>query len=452
MRRLSLLILIFTGLVSASKCPLKPPSSIRTSPLVIAHRGASFHVPEHTLAAYRLALELGADYIEPDLVGTKDGHLVVVHSIDLNITTNVAEVFPNRITTLPTTNTTGYYAHDFTLSEIRQLRVKQSLPTARTQLYDDMFGIPTFQETLELLEEWNEQILPLLTDEPTLQRAGLYVELKDPDIYQQMTNTSMVDIFMKELQTSKHAKFLQTDSVCESLKFNQYVPPPMVVQCFSAPTLEQLAKQWNYTTSLTSVLLIHGGPTCLENDFWFHVGESRDYIKGIGVEKKCLLSSDEKGGGNFYQEFMTKAEEYELAVHVWVERRELTSLAYYPNTMFHNLQQELVYLYCTVGIHGVFVENVADAVRVGQVGCHTNDTTTTTTTTGPVHTTNGNPTTTLCYTSDDEQAMYVGVAAGIMGILLGCIATLCISNSRFCRKRRAHQLVVPTQDPELEMV
>jgi glycerophosphoryl diester phosphodiesterase len=256
---------------------------------VIAHRGASFHIPEHTLAAYRLALELGADYIEPDLVGTKDGHLVVVHSIDLNITTNVAEVFPNRITTLPTTNATGYYAHHFTLNEIRQLKVKQSLPAARSQLYDDMFGIPTFQETLQLLEEWNEQVLPLLTDEPTLQRAGLYVELKDPDIYQQMTNRSMVDIFINELQTSEHAKFLQEDSVCDSLKFNQYVPPPMVVQCFSAPTLEEIHKQWNFTTLVTSVLLIHGGPTCFQDDFWFHVGESREYIKGIGVEKKCLL-------------------------------------------------------------------------------------------------------------------------------------------------------------------
>mmetsp|Transcript_12149 Transcript_12149/g.26589 ORF Transcript_12149/g.26589 Transcript_12149/m.26589 type:complete len:178 (-) Transcript_12149:1735-2268(-) len=65
-------------------------------PLVIGHRGSSYNLPEHTLASYRLALELGADYIEPDLVPTSDGVLVACHSIDLNITTNVAEVFPDR--------------------------------------------------------------------------------------------------------------------------------------------------------------------------------------------------------------------------------------------------------------------------------------------------------------------------------------------------------------------
>jgi glycerophosphoryl diester phosphodiesterase len=405
-----------------------------------------------------LALELGADYIEPDLVGTKDGRLVVMHSIDLNITTDVAEVFPDRVTTLPN-NDTGYFAHEFTLDEIQRLKVRQRLPTARTQLYDGIFGIPTFQQALDLLDDWNSNVLPLLTQEPALERAGVYVELKDPELYQQVTNKNMVDLFLNELQQSKHATYLQQDPVCDELKFDQYVPPPLVVQCFSAPTLEQIHKRWQYNTSVTSVLL-YSASSCFQPDFWFEVGQSREYIKGIGVEKSCLLEQEE----GYHREFMTKAEEYNMAVHVWVERRELSELSS-PSSKFHNLQQELKYLYCNVGIHGVFTENVATAVLVGQVGCDKNTTeeieqgptaapTTTTTTTANSSTASGgnskNPTA-LCYASENEKAMYVGVASAVMGLFVGCIVTLCTSNSRLCRKRGHRQLVVPTHD-ELEMI
>ncbi|KAL7527393.1 hypothetical protein ACHAXR_001935, partial [Thalassiosira sp. AJA248-18] len=72
-----------------NRCPLRPSSDIDRPPLVLGHRGASFHIPEHTLPAYRLAFELGADYIEPDLVPCKDGTLIALHSVDLNVTTNV---------------------------------------------------------------------------------------------------------------------------------------------------------------------------------------------------------------------------------------------------------------------------------------------------------------------------------------------------------------------------
>ena len=464
---LVLLSLQFTRTTSApaaavhipSKCPLKPPSAIRTAPLVIAHRGASFHLPEHTLAAYRLALELGADYIEPDLVGTKDGHLVVMHTINLNITTNVAEVFPDRYTTLQSTNETGYFSHEFELEEIKQLKVKQRMPGARSTAYDGMFGVPTLQETLKLLYEWNNEILPLLTEEPTLERAGLYAELKDPEVYQQETNQNMVDVFLNELEkASTTVSFLDGDNVCESLKYDQYVVPPLVVQSFDAKALEELHTKWTYNSSLPLVLLAHA-TECFQEDFWFHIGDSRDYIQGIGVDKACLLTEK-------YREFMNKAEEYELAVHAWVERKELTEVG----GDFPNMQQELKYLYCDVGIHGVFAENVADAILVGQVGCDKNTTEEEETpppTMAPTST-NGtasqdansasegsatNSPYSLCYESVDEQAMYIGVAAGIMGIFIGSILTLCISNSRCCRRRRMrrHQLVVPQHD-DTEMI
>ena len=83
---------------NSSICSLAIPLTVidRSTKVIIAHRGASYHLPEHTLAAYQLALELGADYIEPDVVGTKDGHLIAIHSMDLNITTNVSDIGGDR--------------------------------------------------------------------------------------------------------------------------------------------------------------------------------------------------------------------------------------------------------------------------------------------------------------------------------------------------------------------
>ena len=88
------------------------------SQLVIAHRGASSHLPEHTLASYRLGLELGADYIQTDIVPTQDGKLIAVHSMDLDVTTDVAQKFPDRKSSSEYLNRTGYWTYNFTLEEI----------------------------------------------------------------------------------------------------------------------------------------------------------------------------------------------------------------------------------------------------------------------------------------------------------------------------------------------
>jgi glycerophosphoryl diester phosphodiesterase len=123
-------------------------------PLVIAHRGASGYRPEHTLAAYTLAIELGADFIEPDLVATRDGQLIVRHEPLLDDTTDVKTrpEFASRQTTreLDGKPITGFYASDFTLAEIKQLRAVQA-NAARSKEYDGDFQIPTFEEVLELI-------------------------------------------------------------------------------------------------------------------------------------------------------------------------------------------------------------------------------------------------------------------------------------------------------------
>ena len=122
-------------------------------PLVIAHRGASGYRPEHTIASYTLAIEQGADYIEPDLVATRDGQLIARHEPLLDDTTDVKSraQFADRRTTkmLDGKSVTGFFASDFTLAEIKQLRAVQANP-ARSKEYDGRYEIPTFEEILDL--------------------------------------------------------------------------------------------------------------------------------------------------------------------------------------------------------------------------------------------------------------------------------------------------------------
>lgn len=143
-------------------------------PLVIAHRGASGYRPEHTLASYQLAIEFGADYIEPDLVATRDGHLIARHEPLLDDTTDVKSrpEFASRRTTktLDGKQVTGYYASDFTLAEIRQLRAVQPNP-ARSKEYDGKFTVPTFEEILDLVQQESAR---------RGRKIGIYPETKHP--------------------------------------------------------------------------------------------------------------------------------------------------------------------------------------------------------------------------------------------------------------------------------
>jgi glycerophosphoryl diester phosphodiesterase len=124
--------------------------------IVIGHRGASGYRPEHTLESYRLAIRQGADFIEPDLVATKDGVLVARHENEISGTTDVANhpEFANRRTTkvIDGQPLTGWFTEDFTLAELRTLRAKERIPAVRpaNTRYDGMFQIPTFAEVVRL--------------------------------------------------------------------------------------------------------------------------------------------------------------------------------------------------------------------------------------------------------------------------------------------------------------
>jgi len=149
-------------------------------PLVVAHRGASGYRPEHTLGSYELALELGADVIEQDLVPTRDGHLVVRHENNIAETTDVADhpEFASRRTTRTVDGQalTGWFTEDFTLAELRTLRAKERLPAQRQRntLYDGRWPVPTFREVIEFAERRSRSLG---------RDVWLYVETKHPSYF-----------------------------------------------------------------------------------------------------------------------------------------------------------------------------------------------------------------------------------------------------------------------------
>ncbi len=149
------------------------------APIVIAHRGAPGYLPEHTLGGYELAIQLGAEYIEPDLLLTSDGHLVAMHDTTLIRTTNVQELFPGR---------PSYAINQFTLEEIKQLTVIPVGPQAGneypgfTPSMPDPYKIPTFQEVLTFLNDYNAANG---TD------IGIYPEAKNPN--STSMNTQIID-------------------------------------------------------------------------------------------------------------------------------------------------------------------------------------------------------------------------------------------------------------------
>src|ERR1700690_1944483 len=121
------------------------PDSLLPRTIVIAHRGASGERPEHTLESYQLAVDQGADFIEPDLVATKDGVLIARHENEIGSTTDAAGKFPDRqrTKTVDGMSITGWFSEDFTLAEIKTLRAKERLPF-RSHAWDGQFEIPTF--------------------------------------------------------------------------------------------------------------------------------------------------------------------------------------------------------------------------------------------------------------------------------------------------------------------
>jgi len=222
---LSLLsVTLCSGVAAADSCA--------TPPLVIAHRGASGHLPEHTLEAYMLAMRMGADFIEPDLVPTKDGQLISRHENDLTNTTNVAVLpqFADRKTTkrIDGIPITGWFSEDFTLAEIKQLKAREPLTALRPQgaEHNDQYAIATLAEIVGLVKQFEAD---------TGRKVGLYIETKHPTYFQYEGKT----LEGKAIAMNISKKLVQ------QLKQLQFTEPKRVfIQSFEVQNLLELKQQW----------------------------------------------------------------------------------------------------------------------------------------------------------------------------------------------------------------
>jgi glycerophosphoryl diester phosphodiesterase len=181
MRRTVLLCAALVAAVASVAPATASAGGGEPNPLVIGHRGAAGYLPDHTLPGYALAIKLGADYIEPDLVATKDGHLIARHEPNITSTTDVKDhpEFADRERTVSVdggTPETGWFASDFTLAEIRTLRAVQPLAD-RPQQFNGRFRIPTFKQVIALAKRYSKR---------TGRRIGIYPETKHPTYHKRL--------------------------------------------------------------------------------------------------------------------------------------------------------------------------------------------------------------------------------------------------------------------------
>src|SRR5262245_61276618 len=180
----ALLVMLAAGVLTASSLAGdnrgQAQASQGSGPIVIGHRGAAGYRPEHTLASYALAARMGADYVEPDLVSTKDGVLVARHEPEISQTTDVAShpEFAGRRTTktIDGNPVTGWFTDDFTLAELKTLRAKERIPDLRQRntIYDGRYEIPTFQEVIDLVKRLSRE---------QHRQIGIYPETKHPTYF-----------------------------------------------------------------------------------------------------------------------------------------------------------------------------------------------------------------------------------------------------------------------------
>jgi glycerophosphoryl diester phosphodiesterase len=290
------------GLVACALAALLQPLAVRADddrrgardlgprPLVIAHRGASGYLPEHTLEAYALAIELGADYIEPDLVATKDGVLIARHEPNLIATTNVKDIakFANRKTKkmVDGVEEEGFFASDFTYAEIREIRAVQAFGE-RSQVFNGRFRIPTFDEVIELAKRKSAEEGRVIgvypeTKHPTYhQRLGLPLEDRVLHVlHRQGWNHRNAPVFIQSFEQA-NLKYLRNKT---SVRLVQLVDADAVAADGTLVLAPPFDKPYDWAVSgrnnTFADLLTPAG-----------LAEVRSYADGIGPWKPYLISS-----------------------------------------------------------------------------------------------------------------------------------------------------------------
>ncbi|MEQ1725973.1 MAG: glycerophosphodiester phosphodiesterase [Sphingopyxis sp.] len=276
------------------------------APIIIAHRGASGERPEHTLAAYALAIAQGADYIEPDLVLTKDGVLVARHENAISGTTDVAdhpEFADRRVTkTIDGAEVTDWFTEDFTLAELRTLRARERLPQLRAAntAFDGQFMIPTFEEILELVRK---------ADSRRMSPLGIYPETKHPGYF------TSIGLPHEGVLLSLLARYGYT-----------HADDPVFIQSFEVGNLVAL----NARTELRLIQLVEpDGPPADRPDQPYAammtaggLAAIATYADGIGPSKDMVIARTADGALGASTGLVARAHTAGLAVHPWTFRAE----------------------------------------------------------------------------------------------------------------------------------
>ncbi len=359
---LALSILIFASACGAqpenSDMPLKAAATLSgEQPIVIAHRGASGDTIEHTLEAYQRGIDHGAEFIEPDLVLTKDGVLVARHENEISGTTNVADKpeFAERKTTktIDGREYIGWFTEDFTLAELNTLRAKERLPDVRPQNtpYDGQFGIPTFEEVLQLLKTHEAK---------TGERIGVYPETKHPSYFASIGLPHEQPM----LALLKKYGFVGADD-------------PVFIQSFEVGNLQALDKKTDI--QLVQLVADQGGPPDLPEtlyaDMVTETGllEIAKYADGIGPSKNLIIGRDDQDRLKKPTSLVADAHAAGLLVHPWTFRIENVFLPKefqggYTASAIGDVKAEMR-TYLATGIDGLFSDNPREAaLAVDQLG------------------------------------------------------------------------------------
>ncbi|MDX1580075.1 MAG: glycerophosphodiester phosphodiesterase family protein [Alphaproteobacteria bacterium] len=294
-------------------------------PIVIAHRGASGYRPEHTLAAYELAIEMGADYIEPDLVLTRDGHLIARHDKYLSTTTDIAEHpgFEGRKKTVDGVDQADWFTDDFTLEEIRTLRAKQPFE-GRSKAYDGQFQIPTFEEILDLARRKSQELgRPI----------GVYPETKAPAYYE----SEGLDFLPPLLEAIRDYGFDQEGSA-------------LYVQSFEPEILIRLMQEAPQIRRIQLVSAVDGEPN-------IGLDMLARWANGVGPHKGLLIDPETRQSTGFVEE----AHGLGIEVHPWTFRNDQL-----PEDL--SSPEDELRLFLSLGIDGLFTDFTDTAVKVIQNG------------------------------------------------------------------------------------
>jgi glycerophosphoryl diester phosphodiesterase len=349
----ALLLLGLTQVAGATASQERVDRGGHRLPLVIGHRGASGYRPEHTLASYRLAIEMGADYIEPDLVSTKDHVLVARHENDITGTTDVADhpEFADRRTTKTIDNRaiTGWFTEDFTLAELRALRAKERLPDLRPDntAFDGLYQVPTFQEVIDLAKRAG---------------VGIYPETKHPTYFDSiglsLEEPLLATLRANGLDRPRAKVFIQSFETANLKELHRKTRLPLV------QLIDEVGAPYDF--------VVAGDPRTYDDLVTPEgLAEIATYADGVGPSKNRIVPRDAAGNLLDPTSLVRDAHRAGLVVHPWTFRRENSFLPLdfrqgNPASPLYlgapgDLPAELR-LFFRLGVDGVFSDNPDTAV------------------------------------------------------------------------------------------